>query len=920
MLPCDFCDDKFKSGQSLRRHKYEQHGERIRFSCRMCPAQFARRYTLNQHEKICGRVKEIRLYKCQYCKRSFQLKQYRQHMSRELLKMRRRKRLAGIPPIPRRTAALEPFQCQFCPSSVFKTRDELLLHSEKHFSNLSYKLGKSAFSRVCDVYIKNFSDPTTAHGSLKLFFLREMRELFHLIRNYSVVNRRFRYAMILFVVLSKVDNALQKPIELKLPLRTQQRFGGFGGGEDILGALKFFEIVLTEKADQLCEEEGSGWTFEYVECAHVEFVSAQPLSGGSSHCIKKDLLGHQYLSMPTCPGEMCFVYSIADAFIPSSSTDIERYDFIRQRMNTESLTYPTSIQQIDKFEKNNRRLLNVCISVIICEGKSLIPIRVGKKFNSKTKSVNLLLIHYGCKGSTENGAGANVVDDVEMLGEDESTVYEGDCENDMTDLLQPKFPTSKHHFCRITDLNRLVNVYTRKNGAGAGRYACTNCLNLFWSTKALKNHRRDCLTHGVQKTVFPPVGEEIKFSKPETTHPIHIFGVFDFETKMVKSETNRFDNTQTVPVNEQRVVAYSIAFFDRDKNVIFEETQSSEENCISMFLDTLDRLEPLFMKKFYSDTVVNMTDEDTAQFDAALLCYMCEEPFSEINPKVLDHDHMTGEFIGAAHNTCNMRRIGQRLIPLAAHNWSGFDSHFIIKGIAKHGKVRKMTAMAHSTEKLRNLTLGCYRFVDSMDFINSSLRRMVEDLRDSGHNFPLLSDGTDPIDCGSSVKKNLLLEKGVFPYEHLTQLTKFEEMTEFPAISAFDSVLTGPISLEAYNHGKSVYEVFELNNMREYLHLYNRLDVLLLAEGLIAFREITLLHFKLDMFQYISLPQFAWECMLKYTGVKIGLISDPDMHLFIERGIRGGLSYADTRHTVATPSKHIIYLDVVNLVSFTQFN
>ena len=64
--------------------------------------------------------------------------------------------------------------------------------------------------------------------------------------------------------------------------------------------------------------------------------------------------------------------------------------------------------------------------------------------------------------------------------------------------------------------------------------------------------------------------------------------------------------------------------------------------------------------------------------------------------------------------------------------------------------------------------------------------------------------------------------------------------------------------------------------------------------------------------------------MLKMTGVKLEKISDIDKYLFIEKGLRGGISYIAKRYAKANnkymkvydskePSKFIMYLDMNNL-------
>ena len=65
--------------------------------------------------------------------------------------------------------------------------------------------------------------------------------------------------------------------------------------------------------------------------------------------------------------------------------------------------------------------------------------------------------------------------------------------------------------------------------------------------------------------------------------------------------------------------------------------------------------------------------------------------------------------------------------------------------------------------------------------------------------------------------------------------------------------------------------------------------------------------------------------MLKMTGIKLDLISDIDMYLFTEKGMRGGVSFIAKRHSnkannkyiksydSSKKSKYIIYLDANNL-------
>ena len=116
-----------------------------------------------------------------------------------------------------------------------------------------------------------------------------------------------------------------------------------------------------------------------------------------------------------------------------------------------------------------------------------------------------------------------------------------------------------------------------------------------------------------------------------------------------------------------------------------------------------------------------------------------------------------------------------------------------------------------------------------------------------------------------------------------------------------------------------------MKNLKEYHNLYNQVDVLLLADVFENFRNICIKNYKLDPAHYYTAPGLAWEAALKVTGVKLELLSDPDMLLMVEKGIRGGVSmisnrsakannkYMGNRFDVSKPSMYVTLLDENNV-------
>ena len=83
-------------------------------------------------------------------------------------------------------------------------------------------------------------------------------------------------------------------------------------------------------------------------------------------------------------------------------------------------------------------------------------------------------------------------------------------------------------------------------------------------------------------------------------------------------------------------------------------------------------------------------------------------------------------------------------------------------------------------------------------------------------------------------------------------------------------------------------------------------------------------YYKVDPAHYFTSPGLSWDAMLKMTGIKLELMTDVDMFQFIEKGMRGGISYISHRYGKANnkymkdydssgPSKFIMYLDMNNL-------
>jgi len=81
--------------------------------------------------------------------------------------------------------------------------------------------------------------------------------------------------------------------------------------------------------------------------------------------------------------------------------------------------------------------------------------------------------------------------------------------------------------------------------------------------------------------------------------------------------------------------------------------------------------------------------------------------------------------------------------------------------------------------------------------------------------------------------------------------------------------------------------------------VYLKTDVLQLADVCNEYRSLCTKNYGLDPFHFISAPSMTWRAALKMTKVELELLTDGDKYNFVQRGIRGGVSYIATKYAKA---------------------
>ena len=611
--------------------------------------------------------------------------------------------------------------------------------------------------------------------------------------------------------------------------------------------------------------------------------------------------------------EMCFKWAVTRALNPvkrDSERVTKELKEQSKKYKWEGIEFPTKVKDIHIWEENNNIKVNVF------------------GYDDDSKKIYVIKMCDGC----------------------ESIVLEEDQDHKFINL----FLHDDNHYCVIKNLSRLVSSQFSKHKEKV--HFCLKCQNGFTTNEVLKNHQKTCLQSEAQTHVYPNPGDSTKFRNFERLHDVPFFVCADFECFLEPVHLAEQDPGKSFTNKYQKHIpsrfCYTIKCMDEDifptKTVLLTASHEGEDMG-KLFVDSLSEdLKPIY-EILKSPLPMVMTESDKSQHEKTKKCYACEVVFGTvcgvnkktkepmIAKKCRDHCHVTGMYRGAACDKCNLRMRVPMFVPVLFHNLEGYDSHLFAKSLGltegdikcipktdeKYISFSKNIIMESVVDENGNVKNSCLemRFLDSIKFMNGSLDKLTKTL--GKDQFETLTSKMSHL---TDESLNLLKQKGVFPYEYMTDFSKLSATSLPPKDAFYNHLIDEHISDEDYAHAQNVWNTFGCKTMRDYHDLYLETDVLLLTDIMTEFRRVCKKVYGLDALHYYTSPGLAWDVMLKFTKIELDLISDRDMYQMVDSGIRGGISsimkrYAKANHKDYDSQKtsvFIEYLDANNLYGWAM--
>jgi len=276
----------------------------------------------------------------------------------------------------------------------------------------------------------------------------------------------------------------------------------------------------------------------------------------------------------------CFKWAVLSALHPAEihSDRLSKYHQYKDELNFQGLTFPMTLNQISKFEELNEISINI-ITFNDDEGRARRPLYVSK-FDFQQ----------------------------------------------FVDLLY-----WEEHFAWIKDLGRfLYDINKHKER----KLICRRCFGHFKYDKAFENHKRLCTAdlNGEPILKMPSAGSRLKFKNYRNMERVPFVIYCDFESVLKQMTPSEKQKTEKFQQHEPCSVGIKVVSIVEEHQFPYQHYFGS--NCVDWFLDTIENLEEQIHSILANKKPLQLTEDQQFTFSVWNRCYICDELFTEQDPKV----------------------------------------------------------------------------------------------------------------------------------------------------------------------------------------------------------------------------------------------------------------------------------------------
>jgi hypothetical protein len=619
----------------------------------------------------------------------------------------------------------------------------------------------------------------------------------------------------------------------------------------------------------------------YIDDVRI-FIILQPIKIN-----KKNVKGGNWIKLPSPfnyggslvniknKDEKCFMWSVLACMNLSVNSDKpSKYKEFANNYDFSMLNYPVSLNDIDNFSKGNKIFITVF---------ELLHNEESNKFT--------LDIIFKSNGNIDE--------------------YKADI----------KLLLYKNHYVCVRKLNLLLK---KVNNIKYNIYPCEYCDEcFFYREEALDRHILVCSAFNNVKLFKVPTRNEnqVFFKNHFKSLKVGIKIYADFEVvlqKYEKEENDQIDKEKTFYLSKHVPCAVGCCTIIEWSNFI-NEFYYSGLDCVDKYIDYLFEMCRMIKERYILITSLSHKDIKVL-INSNIKCVYCNKNIdkSYVNGRLIENY----ETILPMHSACCLRYYKSFLIvPVLFHNLKGYDSHLFIDKLAS----RSVYVNAIPISKEKYISFSCVinveginvelRFLDSLAFLSGSLASNANNL--TSYKYIGSNNSNLPMD---SIKN--LNSKLPFPYEYISSFEKlFEQELPCDEDSWYSSLTGEKQSMNIIQEAIRTFKERGCMNILDYMMLYLRMDVLLLAEIFESFRSNAFEEYGLDPLHYYTTPGLAWDSALKKSGVVLDLLMTKEqINFFTQPGtIRGGISTAgELKYSGDVNDDCIMYYDVTNLYGYAM--